>query len=398
MIDVVIAGGGPSGLALATLLVQSGQQVRVLEPRCSPGMHSRAIGLHPPALEVLDAVGAGPAAVAAGVPIRRGIGVAGGQTIAAMDFGVLPGPHRYVLSLPQAATVRLLQERLDALDAAVLLRGARVESFQQAHDGVRVAFAGSGTRVSLSARYLVGADGVNSTVRALLGLPFSGRRYPDHYVMGDYPDSTDFGSTAALILHREGIVESFPLPGGLRRWVAWRTPDEPADLSALVLRRTGHVAEREAAGMLSEFRCSRRSVPHMAAGRVVLIGDAAHEVSPIGGQGMALGLLDAAALAPLLVRAAGGHGADTQNRAGRPADGGRQHGAGACDVGSFAAFSAMRLRAAARAGRQAHLNMMLGRPLPGRPDALRRLVLAGLAGNTAVHDAVAHRFTMSRGF
>ncbi|WP_372698348.1 FAD-dependent oxidoreductase [Arthrobacter sp. JSM 101049] len=391
MIDVLIAGGGPSGLALATLLAQSGMTVRVLEPRPSPSTHSRAIGLHPPALEVLDAVGVGTAAVAAGVPIRRGIGLAGLDTVASMDFGVLSGPHPYVLSLPQSHTVRLLQERLSAVDPDALLRGTAVDSFAPLDDGVRVSLTENtrgpggqldGPRASktLSARYLVGADGVDSTVRRQLGLPFIGRRYGDHYVMGDYPDGTGFGSTAALILHREGIVESFPLPGRLRRWVAWRRPDETADLSALVLGRTGHHAAAADATMNSDFRCSRRSVPRMAADRVVLIGDAAHEVSPIGGQGMALGLLDAAALAPLLGEAI----------------------AGAWSAGAtaerFSAFSDRRLRAAARAGRQAHLNMMLGRPLARRPDGLRRTVLAGLARHSVVHDAVARRFTMSHGF
>lgn len=390
MIDVAIAGGGPSGLALAALLLQSGISVRVLETRHSPGSHSRAIGLHPPALDVLDAAGVGEATLAAGVCIRRGLGLADGKMIASMDFGALPGRHRYVLSLPQAHTVGLLEERVQALDAGALLRGARLETFRQDDDGVRVAFTTAspahGTAVpaersrhALEARFLVGADGVNSTVRTLCGEVFAGLSYRDEYIMGDYPDSTDFGSTAALILHREGIVESFPLPGGLRRWVAWRRPDEPADLPGLVLRRTGHVADRGAASMLNRFRCSRRSVRRMAAGRVVLIGDAAHEVSPIGGQGMALGLLDAAALAPLLRHALRGRDSDVS------ADG-------------FADFSAGRLRAAARAGRQAHVNMMLGRPLPRATDAVRRRTVAGLASHPALLDAVAHRFTMSRGF
>lgn len=391
MIDVLIAGGGPSGLSLATLLATSGLTVRVLEPRQSPGTHSRAIGLHPPALEVLDAAGVGGAAVAAGVRIERGIGLAGTRTIAAMDFGVLDGPHRYVLSLPQSHTERLLQEGLHAVDPDALLRGVALESFTPTADGVRVLIT-EGTRgpsgpargprahKTLTARYLVGADGVDSTVRRQLGLPFPGRRYGDHYTMGDYPDRTDFGSTAALVLHREGIVESFPLPGGRRRWVAWRPAEETADLAALVLRRTGHRISPAEASMTSDFRCSRRSVQSMAVGRVQLIGDAAHEVSPIGGQGMALGLLDAAALAPLL--------RDALTRPGNPGEPDER----------FAAFSAVRLRAAARAGRQAHLNMMLGRPLARRPDGLRRTVLAGLARNSLVHDAVARRFTMSRGF
>lgn len=388
MIDVLIAGGGPCGLALASLLLESGLDVRVLETRHSPGTHSRAIGLHPPALEVLEAAGVGEAAVAAGVRIRRGLGLADGKVIASLDFGTLPGRHRYVLSLPQAWTVRLLEERVQALDAGALLRGARLETFRQDDSSVRVVFTTGpppsgaevpGDRHTLQARFLIGADGVNSTVRTLLGAAFEGTRYRDEYVMGDYPDSTGFGSAAALLLHREGIVESFPLPDGLRRWVAWRRPDERADLSGLVLRRTGHLANPEAAGPPNIFRCSRRSVRRMATGRVVLIGDAAHEVSPIGGQGMALGLMDAAALAPLLSRALGDGGGDTFG-------------------GGLADFSSARLRSASRAGRQAHLNMLLGRPLPRTADAVRSRGISSVAAHPAWVDAVAQRFTMVRGF
>lgn len=382
MIDVAIAGGGPCGLALAALLLDAGLSVRVLEARDSPGTHSRAIGLHPPALGVLDAVGVGGAAVKTGVRIRRGIGVSAGDTLASLDFGMLTGPHRYVLSLPQAHTVRLLGKRVHDLDAQALLRGARLETFQQDEDRVRLAFttgpasggpASGRNRHTLDARFLIGADGVNSTVRTVLGQPFPGRRYRDEYLMGDYPDTTPYGPTAALFLHREGIVESFPLPGGLRRWVAWCREDDPLDLPGLVLRRTGHLACREDASMLNAFRCSRRSVRRMATGRVVLIGDAAHEVSPIGGQGMALGLMDARSLAPLLRDF--------------PASG-----------GGFAEFSTTRLRAAARAGRQAHLNMVLGRPLPAPADSMRRRAIARVATSPALLEAVAHRFTMSRGF
>ncbi|GAA3702512.1 NAD(P)/FAD-dependent oxidoreductase [Arthrobacter ginkgonis] len=436
-VDVAIAGAGPAGLALAILLAQRGVSVRVLEERAQPGTHSRAIGLHPPGLEVLDLAGVGSAAVEAGVRITSGVALngiphRGAAAVASMDFGVLPGPHRYVLALPQTTTLALLEKRLDLLDPGALRRGVRVEGFGPGPDGVRVRTRVSGPDTPpdggppaspyLTARFLVGADGVRSGTRQALGLPFLGEAHPDRYAMADYPDTTDFGSTAALFLHPEGIVESFPLPGGLRRWVA-RLADGPGSprflrrgngggplrvpvagsprdslgeaLPATIARRTGHAVE--AAGVVpSVFGTARRSVPRMAAGPVVLIGDAAHEVSPIGGQGMTLGLLDAAQLAGILCAAlAQGHGTAhglwhgtvRQGTAHRtPHD--------AATQAALERFSARRLDAARTAGRAAHLNMVLGRPLPGPLLRGRNRAIGALVGHGAVHDSVARHFTM----
>ena len=137
-VDVVIAGAGPSGLALAILLLQRGVSVQVLEERAQPGTHSRAIGLHPPGLGVLDLAGVGSAAVEGGVRITSGIALngspqRGAAAVASMDFGVLPGPHRYVLALPQTATQALLEERLALLDPGALHRGVLVEEIGRAH-------------------------------------------------------------------------------------------------------------------------------------------------------------------------------------------------------------------------------------------------------------------------
>lgn len=381
MLDVVIVGGGPSGLTLAILLIQSGLKVRVLEKRLAIGEHSRAIGIHPPALEVLDRAGIGAQILDHGVPIREGVAISRGKENASLDFGVLPGPHRYVLSLPQNETTAILRARLDLLDPEAFVRNTEFTGFNQlpgdagivarAHLHTNTAATGD---YELAARYLVGADGTQSMVRACMGSKFTGKQYPDHYVMGDYPDTTEFGSTAALFLHHQGIIESFPMPKGRRRWVAWISPSEERELGELVALRTGYTLDESTRTMLSRFRAAQRNVPQLAMGRVVLIGDAAHEVSPIGGQGMALGLLDAAALAPIL--ASGGDHESLLKR-----------------------FSRERLSAARIASRQAHLNMALGRPRPENLIGFRDRVFGALTAVPMTRTAVAKKFTMdwSRG-
>ncbi|MCI9869499.1 FAD-dependent oxidoreductase [Arthrobacter humicola] len=396
MAEVLIIGAGPVGLFMAALLLQDGVDVQVLEQRGAPEPQSRAIGIHPPALAALAGTGVAEAMIAEGVQIRRGMAMAGGKCLARMSFAGVSDRFPFVLSLPQARTEAHLERRVNELGDGALHRGVRLTGLSD--DGGRVsveADSKSGT-LRYSAPLVIAADGVRSTVRALQGADVRVKEYPDSYLMGDFADGTGFGPDAALFLSGAGIVESFPLPGQLRRWVVrLGTGDAPAGgpaaggpaaggpaagapgvdarwLMGCVRERTGLAIDAGTNSMLSRFGVRTRLVPRMVAGRVVMIGDAAHEVSPIGGQGMNLGWLDAAALAPIVSAAV--RGQDVADR--------------------LRTFERTRLRAAARAARQAEINMALGRPLTDRLLALRNRGIAGVAAVPPVNSLIARRFTM----
>ena len=305
MLDVLIVGGGPVGLFLGCRLAQLGFAVRVLEPRTEPRAHSRAIGVHPPALERLAELGLADAFVREGVRIAYGHAYAGTKRLGTRRLGTLsftdlPGPYPFILTLPQPRTEALLARRLRELEPDALLR-AEVRGLEQTTEHVNVTLA---TGERLTARFLVAADGKTSFVRNALQIPFRGRSYPDHYLMGDFHDTTDFGTDAALYFTRAGLVESFPLPGVLRRWVA-KTPEHvsaptPKILAGLIQERLSVRLPVETNSMLSAFGIQRFLAERFVAGRVALVGDAAHVVSPIGGQGMNLGWLGAWRLAESL--------------------------------------------------------------------------------------------------
>ena len=316
---MLVVGGGAVGLFLGCRLAQLGVDVRVLERRPTAAPHSRAIGVHPPSLERLAVLGLADAFVEEGVQVTRGHAFAGTKPLGTLPFSVCRPPYAFILTLPQPRTEALLAARLDELAPGARINNAEVVGLEPGSTGVTVNLK---TGETLRSRFLVAADGTNSFVRQALAIPFYGKRYPDTYVMGDFADTTELGSDAGLYFTRAGLVESFPLPGGVRRWVV-KTPHfvrEPTRerVAHLVAERLGVSVPVETNTMTSSFGVQRFLAERFTAGRVALVGDAAHVLSPIGGQGMNLGWLGAWRLADALAKGDGfgtyaGHRRAAQN-------------------------------------------------------------------------------------
>ncbi|MFF1830832.1 FAD-dependent oxidoreductase [Paenarthrobacter sp. NPDC058040] len=373
--DVVIVGAGPVGLFLGVLLLQRGRSVRILERRTTPSHRSRAIGIHPPALKELQRSGLAAGLVAQGIQIRKGVAYSRGSKVAELPFAGDPD-FPYILAVPQPVTEQVLTDAVTALDPAAIVRGADVHTMIDDGGSVRVEARSPAGDVEFRSSLAVAADGAHSTFRHRLMPELRPRKYPDYYLMGDFEDTTGHGCDAVLYLEPEGIVESFPLPGRVRRWVvrlgAPATRPTADGLAGLVASRTGATPDPATNSMLSAFGVQARLAPSMVHGRVVLLGDAAHEISPIGGQGMNLGWLDAAALAPIVDASLAG-----------------------CDVGrQLRSFERTRKRAAVKASHQAGLNMALGRPMAPFALAARNGIFADALRLGPVADLVERRFTM----
>ncbi|MET0283240.1 MAG: NAD(P)/FAD-dependent oxidoreductase [Polyangiales bacterium] len=302
-VDVAIVGGGPVGLLLGCLLLQRGIDVRVYERRRVRGKHSRAVGVHPPGLDCLDAAGVATQLMQHAVHVRHAFAFDERRTLGTIDFSSLPGPFQFVLTVPQTQTEALLERRLQALNDRAYERGTQVDACNATTLFVR---DGEELTRSVQARFVIGCEGKYSLVRESARIPFEGAPYRANFMMADTRDETPFGDAAAVFLTRDGLVESFPLPHQMRRWVValGRVAQAPdlALVERLVRQRTGQCASPGSATMVSAFRAEHFLADTFVRDNTVLAGDAAHVLSPIGGQGMNLGWLDAMMLSELLPR------------------------------------------------------------------------------------------------
>lgn len=298
--DVLIVGAGPVGLLLACLLVQDGLRVVVCERRTDADDRTRAIGIHRPGLDALDAAGIGADVRAEALRLSGGEVRSRRRTLASLTFA----PDRPVLILPQQRTGALLRDRLQELSADALISGCAVRALRETADAVRVRAETSGGPREFTASAVVVADGVRSRLRGELGAGWRRRAGRASYAMLDVADAAE-GDRAVLHCEPAGLVESFPLPGGRRRWVVREGPGAlrtAEDFRAAIETRTGTGIKLAPGATPTSFVAAQHGATRLHRGRVVLLGDAAHEISPIGGQGMNLGWVDAARLAEGLAR------------------------------------------------------------------------------------------------
>ncbi len=279
--QVLIAGAGPTGLAAALFLTRAGVVVRIIDPLVRPITTSKALGVNPRTLALLEDTGV-TAAIEAEAQAMRALCIhRRGRRLATLtiDWAAMGAEHHMVI-LPQARTEALLSKALADLGVRIE-RGLGVDSLSQRPETVIVGLS-DGSEVA--APVLFAADGAHSPIRHALGLDFPGDGWDEPWHLLDVDLDGPPSDQGWIDLRPWGPFVCLPFSDRTFRLIG----PGPNLLDQLPDGWTvGKVH------WTSDFRISHRMTPRMTVGRVCLGGDAAHIHSPIGARGMNLGIEDA---------------------------------------------------------------------------------------------------------
>jgi 2-octaprenyl-6-methoxyphenol hydroxylase len=312
--DLIIVGGGMVGASLAIALADRGLRMALIEAHApgadsQPSYDDRAIALAYGTRRIFDAIGVWSALESMVEPIldihvsdRGHFGFTG---LSASEEGV--PALGYVVTARELG--RVLLARLHQQGALDVIAPARVVRFDDQGARVRVELEGNGVMTSLDCRLLVAADGGDSAIREQLGVPIRRWQYGQSAVVTNITPAKAHANKAYERFTESGPVALLPMTEQ-RCALVWTVRDEQLDavlalddeafLAAFQQRFGYRLGRFRRVGRRLSYPLSLLRARESVRGRVAIIGNAAHTLHPIAGQGFNLGIRDVAALAEVI--------------------------------------------------------------------------------------------------
>jgi 2-octaprenyl-6-methoxyphenol hydroxylase len=313
--DVIILGGGLVGLTVAIALDRHGLSSIVVDPAdpdavAAPAYDGRATAVASASWRMLEAIGVAERLAGEGCPIRS-IRVSEGLEPGGIRFDPQEGDDPLGIMFENRRLREVLREAAAEAPGVTLLMPASPAEVARDGSGVRVALSDS--RV-LAAPLLVGAEGRSSPTREAANIPIARWSYAHSAIVVTVEHEYAHENVAYEIFYPSGPFAILPMLPGNRSAVVWSVPaGDAAAVADLPERALAAEVEKRMGGFLGPVRIAgpRWTYPlgfhhaaQITAQRLALVGDAAHGIHPIAGQGLNLGFRDAAALTQVLVEGA----------------------------------------------------------------------------------------------
>lgn len=310
--DVIILGGGLVGLTLAIALGRHGVRCAVVDPAepattMAPGFDGRVSAISSASWKLFEAIGVAPNLADKACPIDH-IWVSEGLDGGSLDFTSDADDGAMGHMVENRELRRGIDLTAQAVEGVTRFQPDKAVDIVRDAYGVTVRLAGG---AQIGASLLVGAEGRGSPTRALAGIPVARWAYPQTAMVTAIDHEVPHGNTAYELFYPGGPFALLPMLPGTRSAIVWTVPNRQA---AAMLKLPEHAwlaeAEKRMGDFLGKVRLAApmQSYPlgyHRAArivdARLALVGDAAHAIHPIAGQGVNLGYRDAAALAEVIV-------------------------------------------------------------------------------------------------
>jgi 2-polyprenyl-6-methoxyphenol hydroxylase-like FAD-dependent oxidoreductase len=308
-VTVLVVGAGPTGLLLASELNRRGVDCRVIDSHPAPLHWDRATVVHPRSLEVFESLGLYEPLLAAGVKQRVARLHSGGRVLGEIDLSNCGSRYGFNIGISEEVTESILTEYLHK-QGGVVIRSSRLVELEPYEDGLVATIDRDGTNEQVSARWVVGCDGLHSTTRMLSGIELTGHDITEPWAVFDatlagWSDS--YEANYAYLDEIPVILTALPQ----RRWRVYLRPSSPdsnlvADASSTISRYRPSIRFDDVTHP-TRFHCHTKVATRFRSGRILLAGDAAHVCSPAQGHGMNSGLQDAFNLAWKLALVCHGH-------------------------------------------------------------------------------------------
>jgi 2-octaprenylphenol hydroxylase len=311
--DIAIVGGGLVGGSLACALAGSGLRLAVIEPKTAmpppaSGFDPRVYALSPHSQRFLEDHGIWQKLIAGRIAPVHEMLVFGDDGASSLVFSA------YRSGVPQLAAIveesnlqQAVAATLAGRDNPVVLAGVGCEQVLWRDACVELTLSDG---MHIEASLVVAADGADSKTRAAAGLEASIHEYGQQGVVANFQAQVAHGNAARQWFRGDGVLALLPLPGNQVSMV-WSAADEYArellamsgeELAAVVRRASANaLGELHATGAARTFPLRRMRAASLVAPRLALVGDAAHNVHPLAGQGLNLGFGDVDALARVLL-------------------------------------------------------------------------------------------------